>query len=1191
MDDIALHEPALGELGPVLSDTRLKDWRVTLADADRRAATKTWAEAQALYADVIEQAPHCLDAYLGAARCARELGDADATLAALDAAAAFAPTHVGVQLERATALGRLGRDEAEAAAYRAVIALQPDHVAAHLGLGKNARRRGDRAACLAHFKAAAELAPQNPWPLLDIADECREHGRIEAAEAAYRQALALAPELVQALRGLGHCARARGDRAAALGQFQAAAALAPGDPGPWLEMADELRGSGRFAAAEDAYRAVLAAAPGHAAARRGLAHCARQRGDTAAALEHVSALAQARPDDQGAQLELAEALRAAGRIDAAEAVYEAILGADAKNVAARLGLAKCARLRGAPAAALAHLQAATGAAPENFWAWVDLGDLSRDLGRLDAAEDAYHRVLLIERGRVQAWIGLGHCARRRGARRQALAAFQAAILADASHPGAHLEAALELRELGLLDPAEQLCRDVLARDPGNTAARIALAQCAGRRGRRRESLALLRAAAADPANPAVALEIAADLRELGDLDGAAALCRAVAARLPDHAEAALGLGFVARAQGDRAAAAAQFRRAATLQPDHAGAWLELAFEQREAGDTAAAIATAEAVLQRLPDHLPALLSLGQSERQAGRHAPARAWFARAAAAHPGQPASLVELAVEERFAGNQARADALLAQALALDPLYVPAILRQAEHALLAFDAAAALAITREACAAQPGQTALRLGLAEALAALGEIEAAFAELAALEAEQGPLPAIRVKQLLLLRRDGDLFAAHALAVATAELYPRHFAVWMERLQAALLVGTEAAALLAAAPVGSQAEQAALHRGRGWVAERSWDLADARAHYAAAAALLPEDAGVQHDLLRVLVLTLDLSAARDALQEFCRLTAHSTRLQNKSLNVSQTHFGQIIDEYRLDESVGLAVTLSGLPAPDRARQLRRAVAEHPDSTALAVSLLVALRQDGVLAQWRPGVAGTIPPVIAQFWDTAPPPPDVLRLMATWPAHNPQHRVVRFDDAAAQRFLAERLPEDVLRAYRHVREPAQQADLFRLAWLAEHGGVYADADDRCIAKLATILPEHAELVLFQEELGTVANDFIAARPGHPLLRRALTLAVTAINRGDADVVWLSTGPGLLTRALGQWLPDWAADEPVALPPGLVVLDRHELFQAVATGCMTGYKKTQRHWSNSSFAGRRAATAAPASSPASSPAVSARS
>jgi hypothetical protein len=307
---------------------------------------------------------------------------------------------------------------------------------------------------------------------------------------------------------------------------------------------------------------------------------------------------------------------------------------------------------------------------------------------------------------------------------------------------------------------------------------------------------------------------------------------------------------------------------------------------------------------------------------------------------------------------------------------------------------------------------------------------------------------------------------------------------------------------------------------------------------------------------------------------------TRLQNKSLNVSQTHFGQIIDEYRLDEAMPAAAGLLRLRSPrERTRRLRALARRHPDSTAVAVSLLVALRQAGILARRAPGPSPSpIPRVIAQFWDTGDPPPDVARLMRTWPDHNPDHRIVRFDNDSARAFLAERLPPEVLQAYAQVREPAQQADIFRLAWLATEGGVYADADDRCLAPLGTIVPAGTDRELFQEELGTLANDFIAVRPGHPVLLAALDLAVAAINRGDSDIVWLSTGPGLLTRAFAQWLPDWDGTDP-AMPDGTIVLDRHELFQAVAPGCMTGYKTTRRHWSNSSFAGPSRAPAAAAS------------
>jgi mannosyltransferase OCH1-like enzyme len=80
----------------------------------------------------------------------------------------------------------------------------------------------------------------------------------------------------------------------------------------------------------------------------------------------------------------------------------------------------------------------------------------------------------------------------------------------------------------------------------------------------------------------------------------------------------------------------------------------------------------------------------------------------------------------------------------------------------------------------------------------------------------------------------------------------------------------------------------------------------------------------------------------------------------------------------------------------------------------------------------------------------------------------------------------------------------------------GYYADADDRCGARIDSIIPNNATLVLYQEEYGTVANSCIAVVPRHPAIGLALKLATSAINRGDSELLWLSTGPRLLTRAL---------------------------------------------------------------------------
>ncbi len=91
-------------------------------------------------------------------------------------------------------------------------------------------------------------------------------------------------------------------------------------------------------------------------------------------------------------------------------------------------------------------------------------------------------------------------------------------------------------------------------------------------------------------------------------------------------------------------------------------------------------------------------------------------------------------------------------------------------------------------------------------------------------------------------------------------------------------------------------------------------------------------------------------------------------------------------------------------------------------------------------------------------------------------------------------------------------------------------------------------------QEEFGCAGNHFIAATPGHPVLKTTLEAVVEAVNRGDNEIPWLLSGPGAVTRALAQHLA--MRDITAGLPPGLALLDKTELGRAVAGGCFATYK-----------------------------------
>ena len=146
--------------------------------------------------------------------------------------------------------------------------------------------------------------------------------------------------------------------------------------------------------------------------------------------------------------------------------------------------------------------------------------------------------------------------------------------------------------------------------------------------------------------------------------------------------------------------------------------------------------------------------------------------------------------------------------------------------------------------------------------------------------------------------------------------------------------------------------------------------------------------------------------------------------------------------------------------------------------------------------------------------------------------------------------------------------KADIFRLAYLFHEGGHYVDADDRCIAPISTLDLGDRDLILYQEDFGTVGNNFIGVRPRHPAIGSALANAVTAVNRGDADIVWLATGPALLTRSLAVYL---AEKLPERLGKTLIV-DRHQLYGIAAFHTMTAYKHSKKHWTRTTFNRARA-------------------
>jgi tetratricopeptide (TPR) repeat protein len=974
------------------------------------------------------------------------------------------------------------------------------------------------------------------------ASELRRLGRLDEAEVLLRKALAVEPPHVAALTELGYLARARGDRTAALSAFEAASKAEPKQIGLKVAVACELHQLGRLDEAEALLQQALAVDARHVTALTELGYLARRRGDRTAALTAFEAAAAADPKQAGLKIATSSQLRQIGRLDEAEASLRQALAIEPQNINALTELGYLARARGDRTAALSAFEAASKAEPKQIGLKVAAATELRQLGRLEEAEVMLRQALTIEPQHLPSLLGIGHIARRRGDRASAEAAFQSAAAANRGDPGAALEVVNGLRDFGNFAVAESSFVEHLAVDPDNLTALVGLGS--------------------------IRLE---QLR----LDEAEKIFRHASALAPHEPVSLLCCGYVARRRGDYEEALACFSAAHAANPSHSGAAIETAGQLRDLGRFAEARHVIHGILRRNPRDYAALMQLAHLSRKEGERRAALHQFTVAHEREPQQPQALVEMAIEQRALGNPQESEALLRRALTIFPSYLAALEQLAEHYFMAENFKRALRIARRSIATYPKRHYSYLLGCRASAELGNMDAAIGFLRHATEFAAPHPEIRATRASLYIQQRDWNSAYRLLTDPEAQTQRHTCLWTLLARLAITTGDYGAAGAALPNEPSTVHDASRVRLlRGQIAEARWDLELAAASYREAAALAPSDSAPHFELARVSLKLLDLNSCRFYLGRLIEIGASSLWLRGQSLNASQTHVGQILDEFALDAELLCDLRrIRSLPLEQQIAPLQEMVVANPQYTPAAMMLLIAKRQAGQLvrADSRPAnrALDRIPKSIVQYWDDTEPPTEIAALMRSWKEGHPDFEYIRLDDRTAQVFLETHEMPDVLSAYRRARQPAQRADLIRLAYLSAKGGVYADADDRCIAAVGSFVPPDATFVAYQEDYGTLGNNFLAVIPGHPAICLALQLASEAVNRGDNDLLWLSTGPGVLSRAFAQTISRPQSDVSECLDA--TILDVGTVARCIGFHCPVLYKKTLRHWSRTSFVRRK--------------------
>lgn len=1004
-----------------------------------------------------------------------------------------------------------------------------------------ARSRGDHATALAHFRAALAADPDHLWSLHDVAAALLDLGRLDEAEAGFGAVRDRDPAFVHARFGLAQVARRRGDHAAAIELLHAALAVDSGHLWSLHALAAELRDLGRLDEAEAPLLQAIALVPRFYPALIGLAQIARRRGDHLRALEHFRAVLAIEPDHLWSIQDVATELLELGRLDEAEAAAREALARDPAFAPARFGLGQIARRRGDHAAAVEHFRAAVAADPRHLWALHGLGGELRDLDRFDEAETALERALTIDPRFFPARIGLAQVARRRGDHAAALEQYRAVLEIEPGHLWSLEDAAIELHALGRLEEAEAIHLAVIARDGGFAPAWYGLGRTLHRR---------------------------------GDLDGALAAFDRTLGLDPHHLWAVQEQAAVLCDLDRRGEAKDLLRRWIDAHPDVAPARIRLAeIERTDAApaETADPIETASPVA--LDDDAVAPAEIERIDAE-----PSEIERIEAAPTEPVVPVETASPAAPDddavALAEADLRADRLdlavgrLLDVLAAAPREAAAIDLLGRIAVRLDDPPLALLHFRRAVEIDPDSIRYRLAAARCLVLVGRTDDALADLDRLRRQRPSAPEIDLVTAAILRDCGRPAEARAALDDAVRRFPLHVDMRFERI-AALIAGGEyaaAEAAIAELPDADARGAAGIAVLRGRLAAATWRPEAALAHFRDALGIDPTD-GRTHDFAaRAALLSLDPDAAATHLER-SKAAGGDDRLRNgEAGRVSEARVGRLVDELRRDRD-GLDAARAAAAAADPIVALAGLITSVPDSTPAAIGLVTALRRAGRFDRPRPAVrpkaVSPIPPRITQFWDEHLPA-DVAARCETWRRRNPDCAYRLYSKREARGFLAETMPPRVVVAFDRAGAPARQADLFRLALLWREGGWWADTDLSCLAAISTLEHGGTDLLLHQEDVGTVGTDLIGARPHHPVIGRALAGAIEALEHGDTDMVRPADGPVLLTRGLAVHL----AGDVAHRQDEVTVLDRPGLLRIVAVDRRASHEHGRRHWSLSAFA-----------------------
>ena len=844
----------------------------------------------------------------------------------------------------------------------------------------------------------------------------------------------------------------------------------------------------------------------------------RELGNHPLALKTFSQALEIQPNNRNLKLLLSAEQLLLNQLDQCHQNLQELLENDPEDVLAIIRLGEIERKKNNRKKALKLFQKALELDYQYFWAIFHLGVELLEAGRFNEAKEQFKTGLEFHPGNFNLLMKLGEVEQKRQQLDVALKNFQTVIENHPERIEPYLRKVNILGDLERFVEAKQHLETLEKKYPREPQIFISAGHLERKQGKREKALELFRLAQEKAINPKQKIETAIlateELRDLGNIIEALEQIEAIIEEFPDNLPAKIVKGSILQQQPNLIAAADVYYDILTTDPNHLSSRIELARVYSQSGQVTEAIALFEETDQLFPGNIHVLIQLGSLYQALEDWETAHHWYQKACSNNPYNPHGYIKLA---RLMFLQ-------------------------------------------------GETELAINL------LQEVQVKI---------PNSLP-IAITLIDMQTRLGNFETSHGIITEWLNLFPKNRQLLWQLCYLNVGKGDYITALevLDTITPDNQEWWAETESLRANIYFYQYNYKKAEEHFIKAIELIPIATQERSRLATILMLTGRINEAR---QQF-KIATEELNLKTspaKSAIPLKSHPAMITNQLRFNPGIMAEIQAIQQEAPDiRIRTLASLIIQEPSYLGSALYFTKELREQGIFAKLQQNLTknqtdiNAIPKIIMQFWDEPEPPQEVQKVCQSWKDLNPDYEYIRFNLDTAFAFLHKHYDGKVLQAFAHCDQPATQADFFRLAFLNKMGGFYADADDRCHRSLNSLIHLNSELIVAQEDIASIGNNFIACVPGESIIRTAFYQVVNTLIDYCNESPWFKTGPGLLTSVVANSLVPYITYTDYQMWPRLLVLNQSQLRQFINQNISLAYKKTNKSWSQKAYQRRISST-----------------